>query len=360
MVCINSKRLILAVLFALLLSSGSALADQKYSVHKGDTLALIARKTGVNVTTLKKINNLNGNNLKVNQKLLIPSAGEKQATVKTKATPKKRSEFYAVRKGDTLSKISLKTGVSVDELRGINKISSNRLKIGRKLALVRKQEPLAAPANAVSGEIATEHNSEGDKPDGKQASRDLSKLSDIQMADDDPIIDYGTQKTLGEWTSPNEQQMLVKVALAFLDAPYRFGGSSVRGIDCSGFVKKIYSLFGINLPRTAAEQSHTGIEVAKSSLTEGDLIFFNKKNRIGHVGIYIGGNKFVHAASTNKGVRIDSLDSPYYKNHYKRAVRLKTIENAVTSGLSSSSENSLSSEASLTEAHRKNNGQHTY
>jgi cell wall-associated NlpC family hydrolase len=350
--CINSTRLIPAVIFALLLSSGSALADQKYTVHKGDTLESIAGKTGVTVTILKKINNLNSSNLKINQKLLIPSAGEKQATVK--ATPKKNSEFYAVRKGDTLARISSKTGVSVDELIKINKVSSKRLKIGQKLALASKGESAAASVNAVSGEITTELNDEGTALDLKQSSRDLFAPSDVKTTNDDPITDNETRKTLGEWTSPNEQQLLVKVALAFLDAPYRFGGSSVRGIDCSGFVKKIYSLFGINLPRTAAEQSLTGIEVAKNSLTEGDLIFFNKKNRIGHVGIYIGGNKFVHAASTNKGVRVDSLDSDYYRSHYKRAVRLKTSEDGIASTASSSPETSLA------EAHRQNQGQRTY
>ena len=148
---------------------------------------------------------------------------------------------------------------------------------------------------------------------------------------------------------------MVKVALGFLGAPYRRGGCSVRGMDCSGFVKKIYALFDIDLPRTAAAQSNVGMKVAKSDLIEGDLIFFKTKKRINHVGIYIGENKFVHAALHNKAVRIDSLDSSYYKRHYKSAVRLKGSEEIPAEDSSASWEEpatSLFAQTSFTETHR--------
>ncbi len=340
------SRIVPAALVALFVMGGSAVADQQYSVRKGDTLAAIARKTGSTVSAIQKANHIKGGKLSIDQSLIIPSSAEERKKAdsladkaeiplrkaksasgkddssarKSSASSKQKQEVYTVKKGDTLARISSKTKLSVDQLRKLNNLSDNRLKTGQKLVLTKKTAPACMMEEEPSEQTA-EMPADGRRP-----------VMDAEMADASEelpmgksfVIDDEKRKLLGTWNSPEEPQLLVKVALAFLDAPYRLGGSSVRGIDCSGFVKKIYSLFGINLPRTASEQSHVGVEVAKSTLTEGDLLFFNSKNRIGHVGIYIGGNKFVHAASSNKGVRVDSLDSAYYKNHFKRAVRLKS------------------------------------
>ena len=88
-------------------------------------------------------------------------------------------------------------------------------------------------------------------------------------------------------------------------------------------MKKIYQFFNIDLPRTAFEQYHVGMRVPRNDLTEGDLIFFKTRKPVGHVGIYIGNNQFVHACSRKKGVRVDSLDTSYYDRRFIRAVRLK-------------------------------------
>jgi cell wall-associated NlpC family hydrolase len=342
------SRIVPIALIALFVMGGSAVADQQYSVRKGDTLAAIARKTGSTVNAIQKANHIKGGKLSIDQSLIIPSSAEERkkadssatkaeisrskaksasskddsSTRKSTTSSKQKKEIYTVKKGDTLSRISSKTKLSVDQLRKLNNLSSNRLKTGQKLVLTKKTAPACMVEDEPS-EQAVEKLADGGR---HIADTEMADVSDEPTIGESFVIDDEKRKLLGEWNSPEEPQLLVKVALAFLDAPYRLGGSSVRGIDCSGFVKKIYSLFGINLPRTASEQSHTGVEVAKSSLTEGDLLFFHSKNRIGHVGIYIGGNKFVHAASSNKGVRVDSLDSAYYKSHFKRAVRLKSKE----------------------------------
>jgi peptidoglycan endopeptidase LytE len=119
------------------------------------------------------------------------------------------------------------------------------------------------------------------------------------------------------------------VATAFLGAPYRLGGISLKGLDCSAFVKKVYQLFDISLPRTAREQAHVGAGVAREELIEGDLVFFNTKRSFGHVGIYIGNNEFVHASSRNRGVRIDNLNEPYFNKRFVKAVRLKGLDDEV-------------------------------
>jgi cell wall-associated NlpC family hydrolase len=101
----------------------------------------------------------------------------------------------------------------------------------------------------------------------------------------------------------------------------------LKGIDCSSFVQKIYRIFDITLPRNAAQQSRVGISISRENLTQGDLVFFHTKRSLGHVGIYIGNNEFVHASSKKKGVRVDSLDTPYYQKRFQRAVRIKGLDN---------------------------------
>jgi len=132
---------------------------------------------------------------------------------------------------------------------------------------------------------------------------------------------------LGKWNSPEEVQLLVKVATGFIGAPYRFGGSSLKGIDCSSFVQKIYGIFDIKLPRVASQQAKVGISIARENLTKGDLVFFHTNRSLGHVGIYIGNDEFVHASSRSKIVHIDSLNSPYYQKRFQRAVRIKGLDN---------------------------------
>ena len=108
-----------------------------------------------------------------------------------------------------------------------------------------------------------------------------------------------------------------------LDIPYKFGGSTTLGIDCSAYVKKAYGLLDIELPRTAREQFKTGEAVEKEQLSAGDLVFFKTYASFpSHVGIYIGNNLFIHASSMAKKVTIDNLDAPYYMKRFIGAKRL--------------------------------------
>jgi cell wall-associated NlpC family hydrolase len=108
-----------------------------------------------------------------------------------------------------------------------------------------------------------------------------------------------------------------------LDIPYRFGGNSFLGIDCSGYVQKVFSLLDIMLPRTAREQFRRGKLVVKEELSAGDLVFFRTYAKFpSHVGIYLGDNRFIHASSTERKVTIDSLDAPYYLKRFIGARRL--------------------------------------
>lgn len=321
------RRIITLCLFLVLsLFSEDAISAQGYRVQRGDTLSAIAGKTGVTINALKEINHLKNDALQINQTLVISPVKEEQKTGGASAKP----DFYEVKKGDSLYRIAKEANVSIDELAKINNLSNTRLKIGQRLLLKEESFTAATANNTSPPEEANSRTPNDEKKLGAEKKvDDLAASSDSLLQNNDSAY-VVREELLGKWKHPDEQHLLVKVALGFLGAPYRLGGCSVRGIDCSGFVKKIYEIFDVDLPRTAAEQSKVGIKVAKSDLIEGDLIFFNIKKRISHVGIYIGNNKFVHAASRNKGIRVDSLDSSYYRHHYNRAVRLKGHKNIST------------------------------
>jgi peptidoglycan DL-endopeptidase CwlO len=102
-------------------------------------------------------------------------------------------------------------------------------------------------------------------------------------------------------------------AIAYVGTPYRYGTASADATDCSGLVQMIFREVGVKVPRTAEEQYRATTVVDKSELEAGDLVFFANtyKKGISHVGIYVGGGRFVHAARAD-GVRIDHLSQPYY------------------------------------------------
>jgi len=115
------------------------------------------------------------------------------------------------------------------------------------------------------------------------------------------------------------RESLVKTAKDFLGVPYLWGGASADdGFDCSGLTMTVYQLNGLDLPRHSRKQFDVGESVSMNDLQKGDLVFFSErgKRRVSHVGIYIGGDKFIHASSLGKKIRVDHLSSDYFTNHY--------------------------------------------
>ena len=111
----------------------------------------------------------------------------------------------------------------------------------------------------------------------------------------------------------------------YLGTPYKFGGSSYEGIDCSGLVMNVYRRAGIEVPRSTREQIKGGERINFRELRFGDVVFFKRSyhRKIGeslHVGIYLGDNRFVHA-SKSKGVIVDSLNKNYWKRLFLEARR---------------------------------------
>lgn len=112
-------------------------------------------------------------------------------------------------------------------------------------------------------------------------------------------------------------------AIDMVGKPYRYGGKTPSGFDCSGLVYYSYARAGVTVPRTTRSQLKAGIPVGTQSLRVGDLVFFDQEGRkFSHVGIYIGNGRFVHAPSSGKRVRIDNLDKRYWQQHFVAARRI--------------------------------------
>lgn len=126
---------------------------------------------------------------------------------------------------------------------------------------------------------------------------------------------------------------LLERAKAYVGAPYRYGGTSPSGFDCSGFVRYVFRGIGVALNRSSRAMATQGAKVARGEIRPGDLLFFRTLgNRISHVGIYLGEGLFIHAGSRGapsaRGVRVARLDSPLYQKQLVVARRILAHEDA--------------------------------
>ena len=117
-------------------------------------------------------------------------------------------------------------------------------------------------------------------------------------------------------------QAIVDEAMKYLGVPYVWGGTTPSGFDCSGLVQYVCHSLGVEVSRVTYTQIKDGVEVPRSELSPGDLVFFANNGDVHHVGIYIGNNEFIHAPHTGDVVKISSLDEPYYAGEYCGARRV--------------------------------------
>jgi peptidoglycan endopeptidase LytE len=265
-----------------------------YVVKSGDNLWAIARQHNTTVNAIMQASGLRSDNLFIGQRLAIPAkpttgdAGlllsvPPPEILPTGSTPGLESGGhieYIVCAGDTLWSIAVRHGVSINEIRSLNVLSGNMLKIGQKLLLPNGARVTARPDPDLQG---TEVSRSGDR---------------IQT-----ILNY---------------------ARTLLGTPYRMGGGSPGGFDCSGFVSHVFGYFGIRLPRASDAQFKVGTPVESGDLCLGDLVFFTTyAPGPSHVGIYVGNNQFIHSSSPRSGgVIFTPMNDSYYAARYLGARRV--------------------------------------
>lgn len=256
-----------------------------YVVKRGDNLYTIANRHNLTVAQIKRLNGLTGNRLQPGQPLTLTGSAA-SAPVVAKRPQRAAAETHVVKKGDTLSAIARRHGLAIDDLKRINDLTGSRLKIGQRLALTSREaepSPLLLPGDSSEDEV-------------------------LEMA----------------YTTSSE---LEQVAYNYLSIPYRFGGSSRKGIDCSAFVQQVFREVDVDLPRTAREQFRVGAEIERDELQKGDLIFFRTYAKYpSHVGIYLGDGKMIHASSRSRRVVVSNVDNPYYLKRFIGAKRITLLD----------------------------------
>lgn len=293
---------ILAIAICILAGNNLVMAQDTHVVKSGECLWNIASSNGVTVDSIRNLNNLNSDLLKIGQVLILNSPATTPAPAVTPAPAPVPAQTaapevapvpavvpapaiplaamvspttdYLVQSGDTLWGISIRYGTTVANLRAINGLTSDTLRVGQTLK--------------VSGTATI--------PAGPTVSRSGSSVSGDRV---------------------------VAKAAEYLGTPYRYGGSSPAGFDCSGFTKYIFSQFDISLNRSSSDQYSNGVAVSRDELLPGDLVFFNTYGGISHVGIYCGNGKFIHSSSPSSGgVIYSSLSEKYYAPKYVGARRV--------------------------------------
>ena len=287
---------VVIVFFALISADLAFSANVTHKVKSGDNLYTVAKKYHVSVDQLKNLNNLSSTKLKLGQILVVKKERDTVAAPSVNRVPEadltaveNDGEFieYRPKKGDTIDKIASKFNIDKEDILESNNISGKKLP---KVVLIPKI---------------------------------------IEVDDSEELIEL-SKKPLKPWRSNDEKYMLVKVAKGFMGAPYKYGGETVRGLDCSAFVKKIYDIFDVQLPRSAREQFLVGYKITKDELAVGDLVFFKTKRYVKyptHVGIYIGDGNFIHSSSNRSkiGVKVDALSSDFYSKSFVGATRVKKL-----------------------------------
>ncbi len=139
----------------------------------------------------------------------------------------------------------------------------------------------------------------------------VAQLATLQQAQDAPSTSVSIKTVLQR-------------AFALLGTPYRWGGTSPdNGFDCSGLVGYVFRTIGIDLPRVSRAMANEGTPVTdRNALAEGDLVFFGRRGRVDHVGIYIGDGKFLHAPRTGRDVTVSTLTDGYWGQKYMEARRI--------------------------------------
>ena len=328
---------IVAALLLALAAAGPAAAAGQYTVLPHDTLFSIARRFHVPLPLLARVNGIHYPSLiRAGDVLIIPDTpAAAMDPARAAMAPASRSSLfgtplpsrrgvsgqptlpapgapgpaYVVQPGDTVYHLALTHGTTVEALEAANGLTSPAIAVGQVLRFPSPAAPAPMVPAAPVPPIGTPSTGDGTVP---------SVMPNPAPVEPAP--------PLAAPLAPARMPLLARVrasALGYLGTPYRWGGTSAAGVDCSGLVYLVYSPYVTNLPRTSYEQWTAGVAVDRADLEPGDLVFFNTDGTgASHVGIYIGDGQFVHPAASAQRVIVDQLDSPYFIMHYLGARRV--------------------------------------
>jgi len=317
---------------------------QIYYVRSGDNLYNIAKVFHTTIADLQEVNRLKNDRLSIGQALRVPAQKSQNTSARrtqnsaVAAVPTekkaKNEQIYAVRSRDSLFSIARNFNTTVETLKRTNGLADDRLSIGQILRVP------APPGATVGDRSLALQPSEAAAADPAQNAEIQPPSQDEHIGDEEP-----TQNQLAEFLNQQPaltaksanmensddagllplQKNIIEAGFTMLGIRYRFGGTSEKtGMDCSALVRNLFARFDIQLPRSSREQYQQGEKVKREDLRVGDLVFFSAtKGKVPtHVGVYIGNNQFLHAASKAKKVLISNLSSNWYDIRYIGARRI--------------------------------------
>jgi peptidoglycan endopeptidase LytF len=320
----------------------SAKASHTVTIGNGDSLDSLARRYHVPVRAIAKANGITPETILRNgRKITIPDAPK---TIVKDATMRKpgmvTGNRIAIRRGpdqghDRLALVDhgytlVVTGQSGDwyqvktQIGRIGWIKTDFVRIGAGSVPVERTRVARADRDSDTPRRVKRSRTRVARSERSSSSR-RSRRSYASNSRRSRTRHY-THRRRGsrpEADAPVAKADVVRLAYGYRGTPYRYGSSGNGSFDCSGFTSYVYRKKGVSLPHNAAAQFGHGSRVKGGQMKPGDLVFFNTgRRRISHVGIYAGEGKFVHASSGGGRVRVDSLNSGYYRSRLVGARRV--------------------------------------
>lgn len=352
-----------------------------YIVRDGDNDWTIAKRLNVTVAQLHSANpGIQWSKIRAGHPVIVPSEGLK-AQVAAKYAKRKPTGGYLVGSGDNDWTIAKKYSITPSHLRAMNPgVNWRAIQVGQRINVPGAKVLISAPTDirsrfavTTADDVAVRKGPDVSHPSIVTVKKSrTATILDRQAGWYKVQFEYGTigwvrgdflkgvsamriaaakvKKSQGYFASnysrragrrsghirpvskgenlavdvSGENADVMAKAKSLLGTPYVWAQESSRGTDCSGFTTQVYKSLGIKLPRTSKDQSRYGLTVSRGQLQKGDLIFFNTRGarQVGHVGIYIGSNKFIHSSSGAGRVTIDELKG-YYSRRFAGARRVK-------------------------------------
>ena len=278
-------------------------------------------KSGWVLTSKIKVSEQKNEEVKTeeNKEQTVEETKKEENTEKT--TSKEETKTEEKKKTEVTKYVSAET-LNMRETANNNAKLINQLKVNTKVTVLETEGTCSKiKVNGKTGYVASKYLSDK-KVDVTSRSEEISRgKQNTQTENTSSKNESNTQGTSSSASGNN----IVAYAKKYMGYKYVSGGSSPStGFDCSGFTSYVYKQCGISISRSSSAQASNGTAVSKSNLQPGDLVIFNNRanTSIGHVGIYIGGNTFIHAGNSGTGVITTSLSDSYYSARYVTGRRI--------------------------------------